>query len=79
LNVRTLSDVALTKKKNGNGTISFGPVNPMYAWWGIPGWPGMSRHMTPCLELDGNAEEVYEKILAVQNAGSTVGSDDRIR
>jgi hypothetical protein len=73
LNVRTLSDVAMTKKKNGSGMISFGPVNPMYAWWGTAGWPGMSRYMPPCLELDCNADEVYEKILAAQKAGSTVG------
>ena len=73
LSTRTLSDVAMTKKKNGSGTISFGPVNPMYAWWGIAGWPGMGRYTTPCLELDGNAEEVYGKILAVQKASSTIG------
>ena len=44
LNVRTLSDVSLTKKRNGSGTISFGPINPMFAWWGFAGWPGMGRY-----------------------------------
>ncbi len=73
LNVRTLSDVAMTKKRDGRGTISFGPGNPMYAWWGMAGWPGMSRYTPPHLELDCDAEEVYEKILAAQKAGSTVG------
>jgi hypothetical protein len=68
LNVRILSDVALTKRRNGSGTISFGQVNPMYAWWGSAGWPGMGRYAAPCLELDGDAEEVYEKILAAQQA-----------
>ena len=34
LNLRTLSDITLTKKQNGSGTISFGPRNPMFAWWG---------------------------------------------
>ena len=66
LNVRTLSDVTLNKRGNGNGTISFGPVPPMYAWWGGAGWPGMGRYMAPSLEVEGNADEVYEKILAVQ-------------
>jgi Bacterial PH domain len=73
LNARTLSDITLTKKKNGSGTISFGPVNPMYAWWGSAALPGMSWYATPCFELLGNAEEVYEKILAAQKAGDAIG------
>ena len=53
--------------------ICFGPVNPMYAWWGDAGWPGMWRYAVPFLELDRNANEVYEKILAVQRMGGTTG------
>ena len=70
LNARTLSDITLTKKQSGSGTISFGPVNPMYAWLGSAGWTGMSRYAPPCFELDGNVEEVYEKILAVQRTAT---------
>jgi hypothetical protein len=73
LSARGLSDITLTKKKSGGGTIYFGPANPMYAWWGSAGWPGMGRYAAPCLELDGDAEEVYEKILALQKAGDGVG------
>lgn len=68
LDVRSLSDVALTKRKGNSGRISFGPVNPMWAWWGTAGWPGMARYATPCFELDGNAEEVREKVLAVKHS-----------
>jgi hypothetical protein len=71
LNLRTLSDVAVTRKKNGSGTIWFGPVNPMYAWGANGGWPGMGRYATPCLELDDDVEAVYEKILAVQKVSGT--------
>jgi hypothetical protein len=67
LNIRTLSDITLTKKQNGSGTVSFGPVNSMFAWWGGAGWPGMGRYMAPSFDLASNAEEIYEKILAVQN------------
>ena len=73
LNARTLSDIALTTNKNGGGTITFGPVNPMYGWWGSSGWPGMGRYTSPCIELDYDAEEVYNQILNVQKTGSTVG------
>ena len=72
LNVRTLSDVALSKRKNGSGIISFGPASAMYASRGIAGWPGMGQYARPRFELDDNAEEVYEMILAAQQA-STVG------
>jgi hypothetical protein len=70
LAVHTLSDVALTKRKGGSGTISFGPMSPLYAWWGAAGWPGTSRYAPPCFQLDGNVEEVYEKILAAQQAAT---------
>jgi hypothetical protein len=68
LSLRNLSGVCLTAKANGGGVIAFGPVNPMFYWWGASGWPGTGRYATPCFELDGNAREVYEKILAVQRA-----------
>jgi len=70
LAVRTLSDVALTKRKGGSGTISFGPMSPLYAWWGGAGWPGTGRYAPPCFRLDDNVEEVYEKILAAQQAAA---------
>jgi hypothetical protein len=66
LNLRTLSDVTLNKKANGSGTIAFGPMNWMNSWWGNAGWPGTSRYAPPSIEVETNADEVYEKILAVQ-------------
>jgi len=70
-NIRTLSDITLTARRNGSGTISFGPVNPYYGWWGGAGWPGMERYAAPCLELASGANEVYAMILAVQKVASS--------
>jgi hypothetical protein len=65
-NVRNLSEIGVTKRTSGGGTITLGPVNPMYAWWGNAAWPGAGRALPPTLELDGEVSEVYEKIIAVQ-------------
>jgi hypothetical protein len=73
LSIRTLSDVTLTTNKAGKGTISFGPMNQMYAWWAVNGWPGMGRYAAPCFELDDNAKEVYEMILAAQKESANSG------
>jgi hypothetical protein len=42
LNLRTLSDVSMTERADGSGTITFGPSHP-YSWWtqGMDGWPGV--------------------------------------
>lgn len=42
LQLRTLSDISLTERADGSGTITFGPVHPMARR--LPaGWPGL-RH-----------------------------------
>jgi hypothetical protein len=41
-------------------------MNWMYSWCGNAGWPGASRFAPPSIEVETNADEVYEKILAVQ-------------
>ena len=73
LNIRTLSDVALTTNTDGGGTISFGPVNPFCGWWSGAGWPGMGRYTAPCLELASEANQVYAAILAAQKLASAPG------
>ncbi len=66
LNIRTLSDIELSEKPNGTGTISIGPKNPFMFWGsGISWWPGMK--MNPQLQLIPNARKVYNKIIEIQN------------
>jgi len=77
LGLRTLSDVVLTTRKNGGGMISFGPMNPMHAWWGNIGWAGMGRYATPFLELASNAEDVYDMILALQKSGDVASASEK--
>jgi hypothetical protein len=64
LNLRTLSEITLTQKNDGSGTITFGSVNPMSTWFGGGWWPTM--YSTPCFEMIENAKKVYDKIREAQ-------------
>jgi hypothetical protein len=66
LNLRTLSDVSLTEKHDRSGTITFGPANPMYAWWGGTAWPGMPQPART-FEMIPEAKGVYELIRDAQS------------
>jgi hypothetical protein len=66
LNIRTLSDIELSEKGDGTGTISIGPKNPFMIWGsGMSWWPGMK--MNPQLEMIPNAKKVYNQIIEIQN------------
>lgn len=61
INLRTISDLSLTEKAGGKGTITFGPSHPMNWWFGGTFWPGMPESI-PSFELIQDAKGVYEKI-----------------
>jgi len=67
LNLRTLSDMSLSERSNGSGTISFGSPPP---WWAASGmyWPGMSGQSVPSFESIENPRSVYERIRSAQVA-----------
>ena len=62
LGIDTLTDVSLTERGNGGGTITFGPVPPYYGWYGGAGGPEFGRQAVPCFELATDARQVYEII-----------------
>jgi hypothetical protein len=68
LNLRTLSDLLLSEKSDGSGTITFGPTNPMAFWFGNMSWQlwgGMSEVM-PVFEIIPDAKRTYGLIRQVQ-------------
>lgn len=66
INIRTISNIELSEKKDGRGTISIGPKNPFMVWGnGMNWWPGMKT--SPQLELIMNSREVYNQIITIQN------------
>jgi len=66
LNIKTLSDLELSEKGDGTGTISIGPKNPLMVWGsGLSWWSGMK--MNNQLEMIPNARKVYNQIIEIQN------------
>ncbi|HXF23906.1 MAG TPA: hypothetical protein VN602_05275 [Gemmatimonadaceae bacterium] len=64
LNLRTLSDVTLTAKPNGRGTITFGSANFLTSMYSGVNWPGIKQ--PPSFELIDGASGVYEIIRKAQ-------------
>lgn len=65
LNIKTLSDITLSEKGDGTGTISLGPTHFLTRWYsGMHWWPGMPQ--TPQLEMIDDAQRVYNQIIKLQ-------------
>jgi len=58
LNIKTLSDISVTEKANGQGTISLGPSSFMESMYGGMAWPGVPQG-APKLESIEDAKRVY--------------------
>jgi hypothetical protein len=65
--IDTITDVSLTERRDGAGTITFGPV-PTFYWWHTGGWPGYADQAIPSFELAADARQVYEIIRAAQRS-----------
>lgn len=68
LNIETLSDISLTERASGAGTITFGPIPPWFSRQIGAGWPSPGLPEVPTFDLSGNAREVYEIIRRAQQA-----------
>jgi hypothetical protein len=66
LNLRTISDVSLDERKDGRGTITFGPTPPFHAWSAATGWPGMGHRAVPAFDMIENARSVYNLVMTTQ-------------
>jgi Bacterial PH domain len=64
LNLKTLSDITLNERRDGSGTITFGPTNPLATMYGGTWWPGLSQ--TPSFEMIRDAKRVYDLIRDAQ-------------
>jgi hypothetical protein len=71
LPLRTLSDVSLSERGSGEGTITFGAASAfasIFAPFG--GWPGMGSQMGPRFDSIPGAKGVYDVIRNAQRAPS---------
>jgi len=64
LDLRTLSDVTLHERRDGTGTITFGPTLPFASMYVGVAWPGVAT--TPAFEMIPGARQVYNLIRDAQ-------------
>jgi hypothetical protein len=70
LNLRTLTDVSLSERSDGSGTITFGPQFPFGQWAPAGSWPGASQFMPPAFDMIEDAKSVYDVIRKAQKAAA---------
>ena len=68
LSLRTLTDISLTERGDGSGTITFGPQfsYPFGRQSNIGGWPGSSQYAAPAFDLVEHVKEAYNTIRQAQ-------------
>jgi hypothetical protein len=71
LQLRSLSDVALSEWPDGTGTLTFGPVHPFQTWHASASWPGLGNQLSPTLESVPSARAVYDSIRAAQREAAS--------
>jgi hypothetical protein len=64
----SLSDITLSERSDGAGTITFGPTNAAQAMWAGTSWPGGRRQMSPAFDTIDNARQVYDQVRRQQQA-----------
>ena len=70
LNLRTLTDVTLTERSDGSGTIAFGPAGSFGQWFAPAGWPGAGQYAVPSFDMIDQAKDVYETIRQAQKTAT---------
>jgi hypothetical protein len=68
INLRTLSDLSMSQKSDGTGTITFGPTHPFASFFGGGSWPGAGAYASPSFELVQDVAHVYEIIREAQKS-----------
>lgn len=70
LNIERLSDVSLSERGDGTGTITFGAMPFGQAWLAGSSWPMWPQHMVPTFESIKDARRVYEIVRSAQKSAS---------
>jgi hypothetical protein len=70
LNLRTLSDISLTERPDGIGTITFGPMQPFGQWFASGSWPGAGQYAPPAFDMIDHAKEIYDVIRQTQKTAT---------
>jgi len=71
LPLHTLSDLSLTERADGSGTITLGPTLMPFMQNLPAGWPGAGHYSPPSFEMIDRVKETYELIRQAQR-GTTI-------
>lgn len=58
----SISEMSVSTKASGSGTITFGRQNPMYSMFNSVSWPGLSKHAVPSFYLIPDVKTVNKII-----------------
>ena len=75
VNLKALSDISISVKSNGRGTITLGRDLPFASWYARSAWTGTRRYFAPYLEMIENARQVYDLIRKIQREMQTKTRD----
>jgi hypothetical protein len=67
LTLATLSDISLSERSNGSGTITFGPGTSATSWFGRSSWRGNSQQV-PAFDMIEGVRKVYALTREAQRA-----------
>jgi len=68
IDLKATTEISLSTRRDGSGTISFQP-GAMLAWWSGSGfWPGFSRYTPPAFDMIPDAKAVFDKIQVVKTS-----------
>jgi len=69
IELKSLGEMALSERRNGSGSIVFGPSSPFdWMYGGAAGFPGMASRMAARFEAIPSVRSVYETIRSAQRA-----------
>jgi hypothetical protein len=68
LPLRSLPEIALEERRDGSGTITFGPNMPFASWYRGMAWPRMDQRLAPAFDLIPDVKVVYDVIRQAQRA-----------
>ncbi len=74
LPLRTMSDVTLTERADGSGSIALGPSAGRYSWFAGSGWPGTGNYQPPTFEMIENVRQVHAMLRDAQTSAGEVGA-----
>ena len=74
LPLRTMSDITLSERADGSGSITLGPSSGPYTWFSGSGWPGSGKYQPPAFEMIENVRQVHAMLRGAQSSSAAAGA-----